>query len=271
MSSPLKFLDSSIGRKVLMSLTGLFLCTFLIIHVTGNLQLFNDDDGLAFNQYTVFMTTFPPIKIISYLLYASIILHVLNGARITLQNQKARPVGYKAMKDPRSSSWASKNMGILGTVLLVFLVTHMANFWYEFKFGDMPWKEYTIALNSGELIGSAPYVNESGAPLKPHEILSTDASGMAIKTVVVKDLYEVVKQAFTQSWLVILYLLGMAALAYHLVHGFQSGFQTLGLRHPSYTPIIQGIGVWFFGIIIPILFAAMPVYFYFFMNADKNL
>lgn len=271
MSSLFRFLESSIGRKVLMSLTGLFLCSFLIIHVSGNLQLFNNDEGLAFNQYTVFMTTFLPIKIISYLLYASILLHVWVALRLTLKNQKARPVGYKAMKDPRSSSWASKNMGLLGTIILVFLVTHMANFWYEYKFGNVPWKEYQVDLNSGKVVGSSFINNAEGVKMTPHESVSANAEGVEIKTIVVRDLYEVVKQAFTQSWLVVLYLVGMAALAYHLVHGFQSGFQTLGIRHPSYTPIIRGIGVWIFGILIPLLFAAMPVYFYFFMNADKNL
>ncbi len=269
MSSLFKFLDSSIGRKVLMSLTGLFLCSFLIIHVSGNLALFNDDEGLAFNQYTVFMTTFLPIKAISYLLYASFLIHILNGFRLAWQNQKARPVGYKAMKDPRSASWASKNMALLGTVLLVFLVTHMANFWYQYKFGDIPWKEYKIDLNSGNILESAVVFPEAGVNMNPQEYVSSDASGMETKTVIVKDLFEVVKQAFQQSWLVVLYLIGMAALAYHLVHGFQSGFQTLGIRHPVYTPVIQGIGVWVFGIIIPLLFAAMPVYFYFFMNAEN--
>jgi len=271
MSSLFKFLDTSIGRKVLMSLTGLFLCSFLIVHVAGNLALFYHDEGLSFNQYSLFMTTFTPIKVISYLLYATIVLHAISGFRLVFSNQKARPVGYKAMKDPRSSSWASKNMGILGTILLIFIVTHMANFWFEYKFGATPWKEYKVDLASGKLLESNVFVVEPGSDIKPNEYVATNADGAEIQIIVIKDLYEVVKQAFTQSWLVVLYLIGMVALAYHLVHGFQSGFQTLGLRHPSYTPIIQGIGVWFFGILIPVLFAAMPVYFYFFMNADKNL
>ena len=266
MSSPLSFLDSTLGRKVLMSLTGLFLCSFLIVHVTGNLQLFRSDEGLAFNQYTVFMTTFLPIKIISYVLYACIVLHVISGFRLTLKNQKARPVGYKSRKDPRSSTWASKNMALLGTLLLVFLVTHMANFWFEYKFGEMPWKEYRVDVGTGKVLETALVANTNGSNA-PHEFVGSDAAGNPVKIVVLKDLYEVVKQAFRQSWLVVLYVLGMVALAYHLVHGFQSGFQTLGLRHPVYTPVIQGIGIWFFGIIIPILFAAMPVYFYFFMKA----
>jgi succinate dehydrogenase / fumarate reductase cytochrome b subunit len=235
--------------------------------VSGNLQLFRDDEGLAFNQYSVFMTTFFPIKVISYILYACILLHVISGFRLTLKNQKARPVGYKARKDPRSSSWASKNMAILGTLVLIFLVTHMANFWYHYKFGEMPWKEYRIDVGSGKVLETALYESNQNGINTPHEFIGSDASGNPVKIVVLKDLYEVVKQAFRQSWLVVLYVLGMVALAYHLVHGFQSGFQTLGLRHPVYTPVIQGIGIWIFGIIIPLLFAAMPVYFYFFMKA----
>lgn len=256
----LKMLNSSIGQKVIMSLTGLFLCSFLLVHVSGNLQLFKDDHGLAFNQYTVFMTTFTPIKIVSYLLYATILIHAINSLLLTMANRKARAVGYQSRKDPRSSSWASKNMGILGTILLIFLITHMANFWYQYKFGDTPWAEYSVDLNSGMVLGE-PIVIE-GEDLHPHEYVRTDASGNEVNVVVVKNLYAVVKEAFTQPLLVVLYLIGMIALAYHMVHGFQSSFQTLGIRHNTYTPLIRGIGIWLFGIIIPLLFAAMPVYFF---------
>ncbi len=264
MSSKVHFLDTSIGRKVLMSLTGLFLCTFLIVHVSGNLQLFYNDHGLAFNQYSVFMTTFTPIKIVSYLLYATVLIHVLNGFRITLKNRKAREVGYDSRKDPRSSTWASKNMALLGTIVLIFLVTHMANFWFQYKFGEVPWVEYHVDLASGHVLGT-PVQMEATPGIKPHESIGADASGNAIQIVVLKDLYAVVKTAFQEIWIVVLYLLGMIALAYHLVHGFQSSFQTLGINHKLYTPIIRVIGLWMFGIIIPLLFAAMPAYFYFFL------
>ncbi len=264
MSSKVHFLDSSIGRKVLMSLTGLFLCTFLIVHVSGNLQLFYNDHGLAFNQYSVLMTTFTPIKIVSYLLYATILIHVINGFRITLLNRKARQVGYESRKDPRSSTWASKNMALLGTIVLIFLVTHMANFWFKYKFGDVPWVEYQVDMASGHVMGT-PMQIEATPSIKPHEFIAADATGKAIQIVVIRDLYAVVKVAFQEVWIVVLYLLGMIALAYHLVHGFQSAFQTIGLRHKLYTPLIQGIGIWFFGIIIPLLFAAMPAYFFFFL------
>jgi len=260
MNSILEIFSSSIGRKLIMSLTGLFLCTFLIVHAAGNIQLFNDDYGLSFNQYSVFMTTFTPIKIVSYLLYASILLHAINSLFITLANRKARQTGYGAKKDPRSSSWASKNMGILGTILLIFLITHMANFWYKYKFGEVPWVEYTVDVNTGVPIGEPLVV--TGSDLVPHEYLTTDESGSGMKKVVIRDLYIVVSKAFKQPMLVVLYLLGLIALAYHLVHGFQSAFQTMGIRHKSYTGIIRGIGIWVFGIIIPLVFAAMPVYFY---------
>jgi succinate dehydrogenase / fumarate reductase cytochrome b subunit len=264
MSSKVHFLDSSIGRKVLMSLTGLFLCTFLIVHVSGNLQLFYNDYGLAFNQYSVFMTTFTPIKIVSYLLYATIVIHVINGFRITLLNRKAREVGYESRKDPRSSTWASKNMALLGTIVLIFLVTHMANFWFKYKFGDVPWVEYKVDMASGLVMGT-PLQIEATPAIKPHEFIAADATGKPIQIVVIRDLYAVVKIAFQEMWIVVLYLLGMIALAYHLVHGFQSAFQTLGIRHKLYTPLIQGLGIWVFGIIIPLLFAAMPAYFFFFL------
>ncbi|MCE2846097.1 MAG: hypothetical protein LW707_03575 [Sphingobacteriales bacterium] len=94
MTSFFEFLNSSVGRKWLMALTGLFLCIFLVVHVSGNLQLFKDDNGMSFNQYSVFMTTFTPIKVVSYLLYATVIVHAINGFYLMGRNRKARPVAY---------------------------------------------------------------------------------------------------------------------------------------------------------------------------------
>jgi len=262
MRSVNRFLDSSLGKKVLMSVTGIFLCLFLVIHASGNLQLFNNDLGLAFNQYSVFMTTFLPIKIVSYVLYLSILLHVYNGFRLAFENKKARPVSYQSPKMPGSSSWSSSNMALLGFIVLVFLVTHMANFWFKYKFGDVAWVQYQIDPASGSVLGKSLYPSAPG--IKPHEFLSGDAIGNPIKLVVIRDLYDVVKQAFSQTWIVVLYLTGILALSFHLVHGFQSAFQSLGLRHKSVAGIIRFTGIWVFGIILPLLFASMPVYFFFF-------
>ena len=215
-------LSSSLGRKVIMSLTGLFLSSFLIVHMAGNLQLFKGDNGRAFNEYTYFMTHNPVIMTISYLLYTSILVHALMAFVLTRHNQASRPVKYAYSKPEANSPWSSRNMGILGTVLLLFIIIHMRTFWYEMHFGAVPMAEYD----------GKQY----------------------------KDLYAVVKVAFSEWWYVLLYVISMVAIGYHLAHGFQSGFQSLGIRHTKYTPMIEFVGRYFFALIIPVAFAAMPIY-----------
>jgi succinate dehydrogenase / fumarate reductase, cytochrome b subunit len=214
------FLTSSIGRKLVMSLTGLFLCLFLTIHLIGNLQLFVNDNGLTFNAYAEFMAHNKLIKVASILTMATIILHAVQGILLALKNRAARKVGYK-VANKKSSSWSSRNMAFLGVVILVFIVTHLQNFWYQMKFGAVP----------------------------------EDAEGN-------KNLYEVVSVAFQQEWLVGLYVISMVAIAYHLVHGFESGFQSLGLNHKKYAPILKFLSIGVFGILVPLLFASMPIFFY---------
>ncbi len=216
-------LASTIGKKVVMSLTGLFLITFLIVHLSGNMLLYKGDGGEAFNLYAKFMTTNPLIKIASYILYLGIILHVIYSIILTTKNKSARPVGYKLAHPNQNSSWNSRNMGILGTVILIFLIIHLRSFWFEMHFGDIP------------------MVNYDG--------------------IEVDDLFTVVKAAFAEWWYSLLYVLAMAGLGFHLAHGFWSAFQTLGLSHKKYTPFIKTLGL-LFAIIVPLLFASMPVYFY---------
>ena len=216
---------SSLGRKYLMALSGLFLCTFLIVHCIGNMQLFKDDGGQAFNEYTYFMTHNPLIKIVAYVNYALILLHIINGFILLSANKKARPQAYANVDQSKSSTWSSRNMGILGTLILVFLIVHMRSCWFEMKFGSIP-------------------------------VIMYDGSDIAYK-----DMYKIVVEAFTQAWYVVLYVICMIALAFHLFHGFQSAFQTFGINHHRYTPVIKVIGVGVFAIIIPALFAAMPLFF----------
>jgi succinate dehydrogenase / fumarate reductase cytochrome b subunit len=249
-----KSLQSSIGKKVLMSLTGLFLCSFLIVHLIGNMQLFKSDGGLAFNEYAVFMTSNPLIKIISYGLYASILFHAFWGLYITGQNRKARPVGYAMIDGKANSRWMSRWMGVLGTTILVFLVVHMTNFWGRYHFAEIPYTHYTQDLSTGQLAW------EATEAIDTKKVQFTEGN---IETTIVKDLYIVVADSFHLGWYVLLYVISMAALAFHLVHGFGSAFQSLGINHTKYNRLIRLIGIWGFGIIIPILFAAMPVYFYF--------
>ena len=246
--------SSSLGRKLIMCLTGLFLCSFLIIHLTGNFQLFKNDDGLAFNQYAHFMTHFTPIKVVSYLLYSSILVHTFYAIIISIKNKNSRPVGY-AITPKDGSIWSSRNMGILGTILFVFIVVHMANFWYEYHWGETPYIEYRTDLKTGTTVATP--INA----VDYTEYISYVDNGVEITKS--RDLYKAVAYSFKQWWLVALYVLAMAALSFHLVHGFQSAFQTLGWNHSKYKPFINFLGLWVFAIIIPIGFAIMPLYFLF--------
>jgi succinate dehydrogenase / fumarate reductase, cytochrome b subunit len=252
-------LSSSIGKKLIMALTGLFLCTFLIVHVIGNLQLFRSDEGLAFNTYTVFMSTNPVIRTISYGLYAFILIHAFDGFYLVYKNRQARgKVGYATVNN--QSTWASRNMGLLGTILLVYIVVHMGDFWYQYKFGYIPFKKYTIDLTEGNVIRTE---SMPGSYTLSGKIAETMDEASLTKTVIVKDLYVQAEESFSNPLLVFFYVVSMVAISFHLVHGFRSGLQTLGANHPKYNPLFNFIGVWVFAIIIPAAFAAMPIYFYF--------
>jgi len=217
-----KLLTSTLGRKLLMALTGLFLILFLTVHLIGNLQLLKGDGGHAFNVYAKFMTSNPLIKIVSYVNYAFIVIHIVWAILLTQHNRSARgPVGYAVSNN--SSPWTSRNMGILGTLILLFLVIHLKTFWFVMHWGP---------------ITSVNYDGED-----------------------VKDLFTVVDVAYNQLWYVILYVVSMAVLAFHLWHGFASTFQTLGLNHLKYNPIILFVGR-AFAIIVPILFAIIPIFMY---------
>jgi succinate dehydrogenase / fumarate reductase, cytochrome b subunit len=215
-------LSSTLGRKLLMALTGLFLILFLVVHLIGNLQLLKSDGGEAFNVYAQFMTSNPVIKIISYGNYAFILIHVIWAILLTKRNRTARGgQGYAINKN--SSPWTSRNMGILGTFIFIFLVIHLKGFWYEMHWGG---------------IATANYGGEE-----------------------VKDLYAVVDKAYSQFWYVGVYLFSMLILAFHLWHGFGSAFQTLGLNHLKYNAVISFVGK-AFAIIVPALFALIPIWMF---------
>ncbi len=224
MSWVTKTLSSTLGRKLIMALTGLFLILFLTGHVSGNLLLFKNDGGQAFNIYAKFMTTNPAVKLLSYLTYISVIGHVIYSILLSQLNKTARPVGYAETKSSKNSSSASRNMGVLGTIILVFLIIHMQSFWYQMHWGDLP-------------------------------IVSYDGEEY-------KDLFSIVSFAFQSELMVIGYVIAMGFLGFHLSHGFASAFQTLGLNHKKYSPAIEGLGK-IYSILVPILFASMPVYIYF--------
>lgn len=213
--------SSTLGRKLLMALTGLFLILFLTVHLIGNLQLLHNDGGRAFNVYAKFMTSNPVIKIVSWVNYITILGHALIALLLTIRNRKARPAGYAVTKN--SSAWTSRNMGILGTLILIFIVIHLKGFWYEMHWGGISTQNY-----DGEEV---------------------------------KDLFRVVDFAYANIGYVLLYVFSMAVLAFHLWHGFGSAFQTLGMNHLKYNPIINFVGR-AFAIIVPLLFAIIPIFMY---------
>jgi len=225
------FIVSSIGQKLIMALTGLFLILFLVVHLAGNLQLLQGDNGQAFNIYADFMTTNPLIKTVSWGLYAFILLHAIQGLMLALKNRRARGAKRYAVQTTSNTSFASRNMALMGTLILFFLGVHMGDFWYKMKFTDQ-----------------VPFVFYDGEDYK--------------------DLYSKVAATFSEPWYIVIYVISMIVLGIHLWHGFQSAFQTLGLRHRKYTPLIEWIGK-AFAVIVPLLYAIIPLFFYFFINKGR--
>lgn len=128
------FLSSSIGKKVIMSLSGLFLILFLCVHLSVNLLLLVGPD--AFNAGCEFMAL-PFIKVIEPILALGFIIHIVWASILTIQNQKARPQKYALRNQSQNCTWPSRNMYILGALVLAFLVLHIATVWFKFKFGDI--------------------------------------------------------------------------------------------------------------------------------------
>lgn len=222
MSNNNNFLKSSIGKKFVMGITGLFLITFLIVHCFINMLIFFNDGGETFNKGAEFMGTNWLIRTMEIVLFAGLILHIVQALVLTLENKKARPVGYSVVNGAANSKWYSRSMGLLGTLILMFLIIHLKHFWVVSRFTDH------IAHNEFEKL--------PGQETLYHEML----------------------EVFENPVVVIIYVLSMISLAYHLLHGFQSAFQTLGLNHKKYTPHIKKCGV-VFSIVISVLFAIMPI------------
>jgi succinate dehydrogenase / fumarate reductase cytochrome b subunit len=254
--------NSSLGKKLIMALTGLFLCTFLIVHLSGNLSLFKHDNGQAFNEYANFMTHFPPIRVVSILLYLSIIVHSVYGLILVIQNRKARPVSY-AVGTKSPVSFSSKNMGLLGSILLLFIVIHMKDFWFKYHQDDwfgksaysVPFMEYKTDLKTGKQI--------SAKELPRGEYEYARYTEGSTETLIAKNLNYSVETSFKNIFYVIFYVIAMVTLSFHLKHGFQSAFHSIGWVHRKYKPIYEFIGTWLFAVVIPIGFALMPIIYYF--------
>ena len=204
-------LFASISKKFVMALAGLFLLTFLPVHLVINLMLLKDDPTI-FNSAAHFMATFPLVKIFEVLLILSILVHVIYGIYMQIGNWMARPVGYVS-GNKAETSFFSKFMIWTGATVLTFLVLHFFNF-------------YFIKLGFVE-----------GDP---------------------EDFYTVAHNLFRIPAYNYIYLACFALLGFHLYHAFSSAFQTLGLNHRIWTPLVKKVAL-FYAIIIPAGFAFISI------------
>ena len=262
-------LTSSLAKKYWMSLTGLFLCLFLVGHLAGNLQLLVPDNSLNFNMYAHFMTTNIAVKALSYLTYFSIIFHAIDGILLTIQNQKSRPIKYSMNKPETNSPWASRNMAVLGTVILIFIVTHMITFWAPMHFDEnMPLQETVVVTPEGD---TPLYYTTSGSYVKKSDVEVRNVTDFYQYELKLgqgyKDLYKITFAFFQDArfgWLyTLLYVISMIVLGFHLHHGFGSAFQSIGFNNPKYKSFVKNFGK-AFSIVVPFLFAIIPVYIYFY-------
>jgi succinate dehydrogenase / fumarate reductase cytochrome b subunit len=202
-----KHIFSSLSKKFMMALAGLFLLLFLPVHLIINLMLLKSDPE-PFNRAAHFMATFPVIKIIEIVLFIVILIHIFWGIFLQIQNWLARPIGYVG-GNKSETSFFSRFMIWTGSTILIFLVLHFINF-YFIKLGLVPGDPENFYLTA-------------------------------------HNLFKI--PAFDYIYLLCFVLLGL-----HLFHAFSSAFQTLGLNHRIWTPVVNVVA-WIYAILIPAGFA----------------
>lgn len=210
--------STAIGKKLLMGATGLFLITFLMVHCYVNAQVFYNDGGFNFNVYAHFLGTNPLVRIVEIGLMVFLVWHSVLGLMLWVKNTSRRKQRYAVSARSQTSRWYSRSMGILGTLILLFLILHLSAFWF---------------------------------PNRKNQLVEGDEL----------DLFSKMAVAFANPVVVVIYVLGCFSLAWHLMHGFFSAFQTFGLTTHRYKGAIRNTGIGF-SILVPLLFALMPVWFY---------
>jgi succinate dehydrogenase / fumarate reductase, cytochrome b subunit len=221
---------SSIGKKLVMAFTGLFLISFLLIHVSINACVFaplflKEDGGNMFNKAAHFMGSTVLIRIMEVGLFLGFILHIVQGLMLEVQNKAKRNTKYAVNAANQNSKWYTRSMGTMGILVLAFLILHLFHFWTKARF-----------------LGGIPDVDIDGKTMH--------------------NMYALMDAVFKEVWVVIVYFLGCVALAWHLIHGFQSSFRTIGVSSQKYLDIAKTSGIGF-SVLVCLLFALMPIAFYF--------
>lgn len=222
-------LNSSIGKKVVMAVTGSFLLIFLIIHLIGNITLFFGPD--AFNGYVSTLDVIKPlIRVIEVVLLGAFVLHIYNGLRLWLENKKSQGgkfMGkYKINASSENSTFSSRTMIVSGSIVFIFLVLHLATFFWRFN------------------------VHDPQGYADSHQY------------------FVIVTEFFKMWWYVAIYIVAVILLGFHLNHGFQSVFQTFGWNHKKYFPFLKKLGM-LYAIAMAVGFASMPIYFFFFYGGNS--
>lgn len=193
---------SSITKKIIMALAGLFLIAFLLVHLSINLLVLLPDNGRTFNLAADFMVTNPVIQTMQWVLFGGFILHILLGVILQIQNWMARPNRYK-VENFAMTSFFSKFMIHTGVIIFLVLILHLINFFFKAKFGEVG----TVLIDGKEY----------------------------------HDMATMVIERFSTLPYVIMYVVWLLFLGFHLDHAFHSAFQSIGLNHTKYTPVIFGI------------------------------
>ncbi len=215
--------SSSIGRKFVMGLTGLFLITFISLHLLIN--LFSISSAELFNKASHFMATNPIIQIMQYVLALGFIIHIFMGITLSNQNNKARLIAYAMNKPGENSKFSARSMIYTGILVLLFLVLHIKDFFIELKFGNI---EDVTYINNGV-------------------------------TTIYENAYGELVEIFSNPLYVGIYVIAFILLGIHLNHGFQSAFQSLGVNNKKCTPILKGLSV-LFCFVVAIGFSAIALF-----------
>lgn len=209
MGGLIRFLNSSIGAKVVMAVTGLALAGFVVGHLAGNLLVFAGQDAL--NSYAEWLKTNPLFTWTARIgILVMFVLHVRTGIVLSSANKAARPARY-AHEATVQATYASRSMFLTGLLVLTYILLHLAHF----TFGFVGQEGYALTET----------IVRDGVEVTRH------------------DVYGMVLAGFGNTAFVVVYIAAMVVLGLHLSHGLQSLFQTLGLRHASYTPLIEKVGV----------------------------
>ncbi|MGZ2368781.1 succinate dehydrogenase cytochrome b subunit [Ancylomarina sp. YFZ004] len=224
------FLSSSIGKKLIMSLSGLFLIVFVLVHLVLNSFLLFDSTGELFNAGAHFMSL-PVIRFgLQPVLFGGFIIHIIYAITLTLQNMKARPQKYAVQNLKDSSTWSSRNMFVLGGLVLVFLVMHLMHFFVPMQItGEVP-----SSIMHGETV-------HDGAKM--------------VKALFTSGTFGIVYTC--------LYVLGAILLGLHLAHGFWSSFQSIGFSNNIWRKRLEKVS-YFYAFFIAAGFAIIPLYLHFF-------